>query len=74
MVNADKHRKLLNDTDTRVKKRLNKILCLSNNSQKRDKQEDEYILANIGKYGVQEIRRTHNKRNEVLGGIINGFD
>ena len=74
MVNADKHRKLLNDTDTRVKKRLNKILCLSNNSQKRDKQEDEYILANVGKYGVQEIRRTQNKRNELVGGIINGFD
>lgn len=74
MVNANKHKKLLNNTDTRIKKRLNKMLCLSNNSKKRDKQEDKYILANVGKYGVQEIRRTKNKRNELVGGIINGFD
>ena len=74
MVNAQKHRALLNDTNTRVSKRLNKMLCLSNNSKKRDRKEDEFILANVGKAGVHEIRRTQNKRNQIVGGILNGFD
>lgn len=74
MVSAEKHRALLNDTETRVSKRLNKMLCLSNNSRKRDKNEDDFIIANVGKSGIQEIKRTQNKRNQIIGGIINGFD
>lgn len=74
MVNADKHKRLLSDTDTRVTKRLNKIFCLSNNAKKRDKKEDELIYSDVGKYGYNEIIRTQNKRKELLGGIINGFD
>lgn len=74
MVSAEKHRALLNDTETRVSKRLNKMLCLSNNSRKRDENEDDFIIANVGKSGIQEIKRTQNKRNQIIGGIINGFD
>lgn len=34
MVNANKHRKLLNDTETRIKKQKMRRLLLSNNAKK----------------------------------------
>ena len=34
MVNANKHRKLLNDTETRVRKQAQRKLLLSNNAKK----------------------------------------
>ena len=65
MVNASKHRELINDTPTRLNKRINKIFCLSNNARKKDIKEDNFIIANIGKAGVTEIINTNNKRNEA---------
>lgn len=35
MVNANKHKKLLNDTETRIKKQKERKLLLSNNSRKK---------------------------------------
>lgn len=35
MVNANKHRKLLNDTETRIKKQKERKLLLSNNAKKK---------------------------------------
>ncbi len=35
MVNANKHRKLLNDTETRIKKQKERKLLLSNNARKK---------------------------------------
>ena len=74
MVNAQKHRELLNDTDTRVNKRLQKIFCLSNSARKRDINDDKFILANCGNCGVTEIVRTNEKRKQALGVLKNGFD
>lgn len=35
MVNADKHRKLLDDTETRIRKQKERSLLLSNNARKK---------------------------------------
>ena len=75
MVSVEKHKALLNDKETRVNKRLNKMLLLSNNAKKKDKKENEFLEANIGKHGVIEIRKTNTKRGiliDNLGGILNG--
>ena len=74
MVNAQKHRALLNDYDTRVNKRLNKLLCLSNNARKEDINGDKILLANTGNCGRNEVIRTNKKRDELKRGIIYGFD
>ena len=37
MVNANKHRKLLNDTETRIKKQKERKFVLSNNAKKKYK-------------------------------------
>lgn len=74
MVNAQKHKALLNDTETRVHKRLNKLLCLSNNAKKKDINDDKYLLANGGNCGVNEIHRTNIKRNNLERRVLNGFN
>ena len=74
MVNATKHRELLNDTPTRVNKRINKIFCLSNNAKKKDLKEDEFIMANIGKAGVTEIIRTNDKRKKAKRSVLYGLN
>lgn len=74
MVNAQKHKVLKNDTETRVKKRINKLLCLSNNAKKKDINDDKYLLANGGNCGRNEIHRTNIKRNQIKRGILNGFN
>ena len=74
MVNVQKHRALLNDYDTRVSKKLNKMLCLSNNARKEDIKGDKRLLANCGNCGRNEVIRTNNKRNELIRGLIYGFD
>ena len=74
MVNAKKHKALLNDTETRVNKRLNKMLCLSNNAKKREKNDDKFLLANGGNCGLNEMVKTDKKRKELKRGILNGFD
>ena len=74
MVNAQKHRALLNDYDTKVSKRLNKMLCLSNNARKQDINGDKFILANTGNCRRNEIIKTNKKRNELKRGLIYGFD
>lgn len=74
MVNANKHRALLQDTETRVHKRLNKILCNSNNAKKNDIQGDKVLLSNCGRVGREEIIRTNNKRATIKRGLIYGFD
>ena len=74
MVNATKHRELLNDTPTRVNKRINKIFCLSNNAKKKDLKEDEFIMANIGEAGVTEIIRTNDKRKKAKRSVLYGLN
>ena len=74
MVNAQKHKALLNDTETRVNKRIKKLLCLSNNAKKKDENDDKFLLANGGNCGISEIVKTTQKRNQIKRSILNGFD
>ncbi len=74
MVNVQKHRALLQDTETRVNKRLNKLLCLSNNARKKDKNGDKRILANCGNCGRNEVIKTDLKRENLTRGLLYGFD
>lgn len=74
LVNAQKHRALLDDTPTRLSKRLDKIFCLSNSARKQDKNDDKFLLANGGKCGVNEILRTNKKRKKAIGVLRNGVN
>lgn len=65
MVNAQKHKEWLQDTPTRINKRLNKIFCLSNNAKKKDIKADKVLLAKCGSVGKDEVIRCNNKRNDI---------
>lgn len=71
MVNAKKHQALLNDKPTRVNKRINKVLCLSNNAKQKDENENRKLMANGGNVGKQEINNCLNKRKAIYNTIVN---
>ena len=58
MVNADKHRKLLNDTETRIRKQKERKLVLSNNAKKKYNSLNKL-------YETQ-----HQAHNKTLNGIV----
>ena len=84
MVNADKHRKLLNDYETRVKKQIIRQQLISDNSRKIEERGNQYLYTSGGRAGRNSIVETDEKRvkanNEFKrivkqnGGLNYGFD
>ena len=65
MVNADKHRKLLNDYETRLRKKIVRQQLLSNNSQKKEKLGNHYLYSQGGTAGRNSIVETEAKRDKA---------
>ena len=62
MVNADKHRKLLNDYETRLRKKIVRQQLLSKNSQKKEEKGNQYLFTSGGTAGKKSIVETDLKR------------
>ena len=58
MVNANKHRKLLNDYPTRLRKKIVRKQLISNNSQKKEKLGNHYLYTQGGTAGRNSIVET----------------
>ena len=62
MVNAQKHRDLLNDTKTRARKQIVRQQLISNNSRKTERLGNHYLYSNGGVSGKNSIVETDEKR------------
>ena len=62
MVSAEKHRKLLSDTNTRVIKKLMRQQLISKNSQKMERVGNHYLYSQGGRAGINSIAETEEKR------------
>ena len=62
MVNANKHRALLNDYETRVKKQIIRQQLISNNSRKIEERGNQYLFTSGGRAGRNSIVETEEKR------------
>ena len=65
MVNAQKHRALLNDYPTRLRKKIVKQQLLSKNSQKTERIGNHLLFTSGGKTGKDSIVETNLKREKV---------
>lgn len=73
MVNAQKHKALLNDIDTRLTKKLMKHHLLSKNSQKNERLENQLLYSRGGETGKRSIVEANLKRDKAKRGFINIF-
>ena len=62
MVNANKHKKLLNDYPTRIRKKIERQQLRSNNAKKKEKLGNHYLYAQGGTAGRNSIVETDKKR------------
>lgn len=77
MVNAQKHRKLLNDYPTRLRKKIVRQQLISNNSQKKEKLGNHYLYSQGGTAGRNSIVETDQKRdkaNKKFLRVVNGME
>ena len=77
MVNANKHRKLLNDYPTRLRKKIVRQQLISNNSQKKEKLGNHYLYSQGGTAGRNSIVETDQKRdkaNKKFLRVVNGME
>ena len=77
MVNANKHRKLLNDYPTRLRKKIVRQQLISNNSQKKEKLGNHYLYSQGGTAGRNSIVETDQKRdkaNTKFLRVVNGME
>lgn len=65
MVNAKKHRELLNDYPTRLRKKIARQQLLSKNSQKNERIGNHLLFTSGGKTGKDSIVETDLKRAEA---------
>ena len=65
MVNANKHRQLLNDYNTRVRKQIVRQQLISNNSRKMEEKGNHFLFTNGGKAGINSISETEIKRDKA---------
>lgn len=65
MVNVEKHRKLLNDYPTRIRKKIVRQQLLSNNSQKMEEKGNHFLYTNGGTAGINSINETEIKRDKA---------
>ena len=75
MVNANKHRGLLNDYPTRLRKKIVKQQLLSKNSQKKERIGNHLLYTYGGQTGKNSIVETNLKRvkvNKEFWDIMNG--
>ena len=73
MVNAQKHRELLNDYPTRLRKKIVRQQLISNNSRKTERLGNHYLYASGGVAGRNSIVETNEKRakaNQKFKGIL----
>ena len=64
MVNANKHRELLNDYPTRLRKKIVKQQLLSKNSQKNERIGNHLLFTSGGKTGKDSVVETDLKRDK----------
>lgn len=62
MVNAEKHRALLSDYETRVRKQIIRQQLISNNSRKMEEKGNHYLYTSGGRAGINSISETEDKR------------
>lgn len=62
MVNAKKHRDLINDYETRLRKKIVRQQLLSKNSQKQERLGNQYLYSQGGTAGRNSIVETDEKR------------
>lgn len=65
MVNADKHRKLLNDYPTRLRKKIVRQQLISNNAKKNERIGNHYLSSQGGTAGKNSIVETDAKRDKA---------
>lgn len=65
MVNANKHRQLLNDYPTRLRKKIVRQQLLSNNSRKTERLGNHYLYTSGGVAGKNSIIETEEKRTKA---------
>jgi len=73
MVNAQKHRELLNDYPTRLRKKIVRQQLISNNSRKTERLGNHYLYTSGGVAGRNSIVETNEKRakaNQKFKGIL----
>ena len=78
MVNAQKHRELLNDWQTRAHKKIVRQQLLSNNAKKMEKLGDKMLYDKGGVAGRRSIVETEQKRHkankEFIQAMLNDKD
>lgn len=77
MVNAQKHRELLNDYPTRLRKKIVRQQLISNNSRKTERLGNHYLYTSGGVAGRNSIVETDQKRdkaNKKFLRVVNGME
>ena len=72
MVNARKHKALVQDYETRVIKMANSIF--GNNAKKQDKKVNHLVSSKVGKNVVIDLERYIIISKELLRGLKNGIN
>ncbi len=73
MVNANKHRQLLNDYPTRLRKKIVRQQLISKNSQKKENLGNHYLYAQGGRAGRNSIVETNQKRVKADKEFLRGL-
>lgn len=65
MVNVQKHKRLLNDYPTRIRKKIVRQQLLSKNSQKKEEWGNHKLYTHGGTAGINSINETEIKRDKA---------